>query len=522
MNASRFGRRWGCLALLAALAAGWAPRPVGAEVVLPAVISDHMVLQQGVPAPLWGWADADEEVRVTVAGQTHAVRAGSDGRWQVALRPLPAGGPHEIEIAGTNRIVVRDVLVGEVWLGSGQSNMAMTVSRCQDFDKERSAADLPSLRMFIEQSASRGLEDPQQDPRDRLRGRGQWHVCSPETVGSFSGTLYFLGRALQRELDAPVGLINSSVGGTPIELWIRAEAQAAVPELSAVTAAEPQPSAEQQAEERAQFEQDLAAWAEAVRAARAAGKPLPRRPQDPAETRARKSGNGRLYEAKIRPLVPYAVRGVVWYQGEANSVLDKAPLYRLQLPLLVEDWRRQWGQPELPFAWVQLPNYGAPSAQRSFPLIREAMLQSLRVPRTGMAIAIDVGDPRDIHPKNKQAVGERLAGWALAEVYGKPQEWSGPLPADHKVEGAAIRVEFTHAEGLRVRGGTLAGFEIAGTDRTWHPATARIEGTSVVVSSDAVREPVAVRYGWANDPPVSLENGAGLPASPFRTDDWPE
>ncbi|NDC64693.1 MAG: hypothetical protein EBZ59_12070, partial [Planctomycetia bacterium] len=271
--------------------------------------------------------------------------------------------------------------------------------------------------------------------------------------------------------------------------------------------------------ERAKYEKAKAAWPEKARAARAAGKPAPRPPTDTVEQHDRNS-MGRLFNGKIAPLIPFAIRGAVWYQGEGNGKPDIGMFYRHQLPLLVTEWRSRWGD-EFPFAWVQLPNFARGS--EGWMLVREAMLESLRLPKTGMAIAIDIGEAREIHPKNKQDVGRRLAAWALADVYGRPvPARSGPLPAGSDVRGTEIVCRFTEAEGLRDRdGGELEGFLIAGPDRRWKPAKARIDGTSVAVSAADVTSPTAVRYGWAANPKCDLVNAAGLPASPFRTDDWP-
>jgi sialate O-acetylesterase len=317
-----------------------------------------------------------------------------------------------------------------------------------------------------------------------------------------------------------VGLINSSVGGTPIESWIAPEAQRGAPELKSYFAAAERANAAFDAEAaKAGYEKELARWTAAAKQARAENKPVPRKPQDPVALRARKGNLGGLFNGKIAPLIPYAIRGALWYQGEANSTPEKAPHYGAQLSLLVRDWRGRWGS-EFPFAWVQLPNYGG--AGRNWPTVREGMLKTLALPGTGMAITIDIGDERDIHPKNKQDVGCRLALWALGEVYGKKvAATSGPLPAGHQVRGGEVVLSFKHTDGgLAAKGGDLKGFTIAGADKQWKPAQARIDGAQVVVSSAEVKQPVAVRYAWENWPACNLFNGAGLPASPFRTDDW--
>ena len=483
-----------------------------AAVKLPAIISDHMVLQQDATLPIWGWAEAGEEVIVSVAGTTERTKADAAGKWSVKLGKLKAGGPHTLTVKGTNELTVNDVLVGEVWLGSGQSNMAMRVNGAKDYELEKPAANWPQVRMFTESSGAATTA--------QAGGAGAWVVCAPETVGAFSATLYFTGRELHKVLGVPVGLINSSVGGTPIESWIAPEAQKASAELQGFFAETEKAEAAVDIEKaKAKYVKDLAAWTEAAKLARTEKKPAPRKPQDPVALRAKKGNVGGLFNGKIAPLIPYAIRGALWYQGEANSTDPKAAYYGHQLALLVKDWRARWGY-EFPMAWVQLPNFGGPG--RNWPAVREGMLQTLKLPKTGMAVAIDIGEEKNIHPKNKQEVGRRLSLWALGEVYGKKVEATcGPLPAGHKVRGAEVALSFKHTDGgLVAKDGELKGFVVAGEDRQWKPAQARIDGAQVIVSSPEVKQPVAVRYAWENWPTCNLYNGAGLPASPFRTDDW--
>jgi sialate O-acetylesterase len=494
------------LLLLLALAV-----PVRADVRLPSVISDHMVLQRDMAVPLWGWADPGEEVRVSIAGQTQNTKAGADGKWLVKLAALKEAGPHTLTIQGKNTLTVNDVLVGEVWLASGQSNMAWTVGRSRDFDKERSAANLPQLRMF---TVARGpARMPQADCK------GSWQVCSPTTVENFSGTAYFFARELHQKLGLPVGVINSSVGGTPIESWMSMDVQQSEPALKGLLASWDKQAAEYDPQKaKAKYEKDLAKYKLTAKEAKDAGKKVPIAPKAPVFPRDNVHHPAVLYNAMIAPLVPYALRGAIWYQGEANgSTEERGKLYGVQLPLLVRDWRTRWGQGEFPFAWAQLPNFQTPGT--GWPFVRESMLETLKLPRTGMTINIDIGDPKDIHPTNKQDYGHRLALWARAQVYGEKIPWSGPLPVGHKVQGSTVSLTFRHTEdGLLVKGGELRGFVIAGKDGQWKPAVARIDGERVVVSSPEVPQPVAVRYDWAANPDGNLYNGAGLPASPFRTD----
>jgi sialate O-acetylesterase len=482
--------------------------PVYGDVKLPAIISDHMVLQSNAEVPIWGWASPGEEVAVSLDKSMATTKAGQDGRWKVNLSNLAAGGPHHLEVKGTNTLVIKDVLVGEVWLGSGQSNMAMAVNRAKDFDNEVIAANLPRIRMFT--VASGPAEQSQADCR------GEWVVCSPDTVARFSATAYFFGRELHRELNVPVGLINSSVGGTPIESWISPEAQVASAELKPFfVSIEKEDAAFDATKAKAKYDRDLAAWKEAVKKAEAADQSPPRRPQDPVAVRQRKGNIGGLFNGKIAPLVPYRIRGAIWYQGEANSTPQKAPFYQHQLPLLIKDWRSRWGY-DFPIAWVQLPNFGGPG--REWPVVREGMRKTLSVPKTGMAITIDLGETNDIHPKNKQDVGKRLAGWALGTVYGKSVPTSGPLPTKHERRSGSVVVTFDHADGgLVAKDGGLTGFEIADASG-FKPATAKLDGDKVIVTNREVPEPTAIRYAWENNPTPSLFNAAGLPASPFQID----
>lgn len=496
--------------LIAALLAGVAV--LRADVRLPAIFSDHLVLQRDTAVPVWGWADPGEDVSVSLAGRSVQTRAGADGRWRLNLGPLSTGPAGTLTVRGRNTLVIQDVLVGEVWLGSGQSNMAMTVTRAKDADVETAAARFPLIRMFKEESPSAAT--PQTE------GKGRWLVCSPETVGGFSAALYFFGRELHRELQVPVGLINSSVGGTPIESWIAPELQESKQELKAALDAQSAATPKiDPAKAKADYAQALEKYKVAKARAKADGKAAPRPPRDPVAMSERKTSYGQLFNGKVAPLVPYTLKGMLWYQGEANSADTRAPLYVHQLSALVTDWRARWGD-ELPFAWVQLPNFNR--AGEGWPLMRESMMKTLALPNTGMAITIDIGEAGNIHPANKQEVGRRLSLWALGNVYGrKVAATSGPLPAGHEIKGAEVIVTLSHADGLKTRdGGAVKGLQLAGTDKQWKPATAKIDGSKLIVSSAEVAAPVALRYAWHDNPETNLVNGADLPAAPFRTDDW--
>jgi sialate O-acetylesterase len=475
-----------------------------------------MVLQREKPVAVWGWADAGEAVTVAFAGQSKTVTADAEGKWSLRLDALPASAePRSLVVTGKadRRLEVKDVLVGEVWLGSGQSNMAMIVQNSQNFEAEKAAAKYPLIRHYQESSA------PADQPK--AEGKGQWRACAPETVGGFSAVLYFFGREIHREVGVPVGLVNTSVGGTPIESWVSAEVQSSAPATKARYESQLKAHLEfDAAKATAQHEKQVAVWKVAAEKAKAAGKEVPRKPVDPIANRKFKGGPAALYNGKVVNLAPYTLRGMLWYQGEGNA--GNPGLYETQLTQLVTSWRTLW-QDEVPFAWVQLPNYRTSNSE-SWPRLRESMMKVLALPKTGMAITLDIGDPQDIHPKNKQDVGKRLSYWALATVYGRTvPAISGPLPTGSQVEGDALRVSFRHADGLKTRDGAAPrGWLLAGADQAWKPAEARIDGTSVVVRSAAVPAPVAARYAWAENPDAHLVNGAGLPATSLRTDTWPD
>ncbi|MFA5190699.1 MAG: sialate O-acetylesterase [Verrucomicrobiia bacterium] len=528
------------ISLLAAVAL-LAPRAM-ADVTLPAIFSDHMVLQADAPVPVWGWAEPGEEVTVDLAGQKKTAKADANGKWMVKLNPMPASTEARILTVRsrvTNRESrVTDILVGEVWLCSGQSNMAMTVNRAKDFDKEKAAANLPKIRHFRESSAA--------SPTPQAKGKGQWELCSPDAVGGFSATAYFFGRDLHCKLGVPVGLINSSVGGTPVEAWTSLQAQKDFAELKPLFESwEKRQATWNPDKAKAAYEKQLAAFKEAVKKDKSGAGKKRRAPRPPVEPRLDSHHPATLFNGKIAPWIPYAIRGAIWYQGESNA--GQGHLYQLQLSTMIKDWRARWGQGDFPFAWVQLPNFHAaqkqPVEDTGWVLVREGMLKTLELPNTGMAITTDIGEADDIHPVNKQDVGKRLAMWALADVYKqKGVASSGPLACGHKINDSEVTITFKHTDGGLVvkigealvtpredwpsttlpEGGfgQIRGFAVAGADKQWHRAYAKIVGDTVVVKSLEVKQPVAVRYGWADNPDCNLFNRAGIPASPFRTDDW--
>ncbi|MEN3943849.1 sialate O-acetylesterase [Prosthecobacter sp. SYSU 5D2] len=507
---------------LAALALFLSTSCALAEVKLPAIISDHMVVQSGTEVPIWGWADAGEEVSVTLADQTATTKTSPDGKWQVKLGQLKSSPEAQtLTVKGSNTLTVQDVLIGEVWLGSGQSNMGMTVSSSENYEEEQKLANLPQVRMFTVERAS--MTTPQKDCK------GTWQVSSAETVGRFSAAAYFFGREIHKVLKQPVGLINSSWGGTAIEAWTSMPAQSKLPEYKTISASweEAKKQPWDAAKEKAKDEAAMAKWKTEVAAAKAAKKTAPRAPLATVEPRLHQNHPANLYNGMIAPIIPYAIRGTIWYQGEHNSGKTYVDLYSLQLKTLIQDWRTRWGY-DFPFAWVQLPDYRAPQLSpeviQTWPIIREQMLKTLSVPKTGMAVTLGLGDEKDIHPKKKQEVGRRLSLWALGTVYDqKVPATSGPVLKSHEIKGKTVTLTFDHANGgLKSKDGSdeLKGFAIAGEDRRFVWARAHIAGNKVLVDAASVANPVAVRYAWADNPVWSLQNGAGLPASPFRTDDW--
>lgn len=507
-----------CTLLLSVAAAVFPAHSALADVKLPAIFSDHMVLQQKEGCAIWGWADPGEAVTVSISGTSKSTKAGKDGKWKVQLAELKAGGPFMLTVRGKNSVVVNDVLVGEVWLGSGQSNMGMQVSGAENFDGEKAKANLPRLRMFtVDRVAS---------PTPLADCKGSWVVCSADTVGTFSATLYFHGRELHQKLGVPVGLINASWGGTAIEAWISTEAQSGA-EFARVRDPWVEKLAKPWNEARAMavYEKQVADHREAVKKAKAAGTDVPRAPLKPVAPSLNPNRPANLFNGMIAPILPYTIRGAVWYQGENNAGQPIADLYSAQLAALIKDWRQRWKE-DFAFAWVQLPDFRSPQMKpvenSGWVTVREQMLKTLKVKKTGMAITLGLGEAENIHPRNKQEVGRRLALWALGTVYDqKGVITSGPLPRRHKVRGGEVVISFQHTDGgLTARSGELKGFAIAGADKNFVWAKARIEGDKVIVSSPDVPNPVAVRYAWAINPVWSLENGAGLPATPFRTDNW--
>lgn len=454
----------------------------GAEVSLPPIFSDHMVLQRGENIPVWGRAEAGEKVVVTLAGQTTEATTDASSHWRVALNLQDSGpGPFEMEIQGTNTITLSDVVVGEVWLAAGQSNMAYGLEKSAEAGTEIPASADPLLREFKVQFK------PGADTAGAYRGR--WVAAGPATAGRFSAVAYYFGKTLRREVGRPVGLITSAMSSTPIESWMSGEALDGDPMLKATK------DSHWSMRETGPVE----------------GKKMP----IPSHLAAS------LFDGMIRPLVPYGIRGFLWNQGEANA--KRGWQYRTALKLMVAGWRNQWGRGDLPFYLCQTANFSKKAetpGESDWAELRESQAEVLALPHTGLAVLIDTEPGGDLHPVDKKTAGERLARLALARDYGKSFATSGPVYRSASVEGGFVRLTFDQADGISLRGDE-SGFAICGEDRKWVWAQARVEGKTVVVWSDAVPKPVAVRYAWADNPVASLYNEAGLPAAPFRTDDFP-
>jgi sialate O-acetylesterase len=498
------------LLLLAALA-GLAS-PARATVTLPALLTDNLVLQQKTTVSLWGWAAPGEAVRLTASwrpGEVSTVADG-EGKWLVRLPTTKAGGPYTLTVRGTNTITINNILLGEVWLCGGQSNMNFTVGRVPSSWKTGVVnaaevipqANYPAIRMFT--VTQKVADQPQRDVQ------GQWRVCSPATVGEFSAVAYFFAQEVHQKTGYPVGLIHSSWGGTPAESWTRQGVLAQDSALRPILTRYQRGLATYPADNEA-YKQAKAAFDQARAADPHTALPTPVAPVNSGSNKS----PYKLYNAMIHPLAPYTLRGVLWYQGENNA--ERGYQYRTLFPALIQSWRAEWGEPEMPFYFVQIAPHRTQNAD-----IRDAQLYALRtVPHTGMAVITDWGDSVDIHPRNKQVVGHRLALWALAHNYGQHSEFSGPLYQAMAVKNGRAELRFDHARGLAAAGGVaLRDFTIAGPDSVFVPAQARIVGRTVVVSSPQVPQPVAVRYGWRPVPHGNLVNAAGLPASPFRTDAW--
>ena len=474
--------------LLAASVVAFMGKFAQADVTLPSIIGDGMVLQQQMATPIWGWADPGENITVSFEQQSKSATADANGKWMIKLDPIKANSEgQKLEIKGNNTITLQEVLVGEVWICSGQSNMEWSVGNSLNAKEEIAAADFPMIHLFNVPGHTTSDKPQEKCP-------GQWAVCSPQSVSGFSAVGYFFGRRLNRELNVPIGLIGSNWGGTRIEPWVSLDGFRSVPELS---------------KQAAEVEK---LWSEGG-----------------------KVGSGTpsaIYNAMINPLAPYAMRGGIWYQGESNG--NEGISYHHKKTALINGWRKLFN-PDLAFYWVQLADFREsnekPEGGDGWAKLRDAQRTSLNIDNTGMAVIHDIGNAKDIHPRNKQDVGWRLSQWALNQNYGRDDLVpAGPLYKSHMVENNTIRLTFDHVgKGLMVgkkeglapttedKGGTLGRFAVSGDDKIWHWGDAVIDGENVVVSSKDVPKPVAVRYGYTMNPRgANLYNKDGIPASPFR------
>lgn len=496
-NGRRNVAMWAAAVVLASFATS-----AHADVKLPNIFTDHMVLQQKQKNKVWGKADAGEAVAVTIDSQTHQTTAGADGAWHVMLDPLPVGGPYELTIKGKNEVKIVDVLVGEVWICSGQSNMQWSVNAAYDPDLERLAAKYPKLRM---------VNVPQVGTQEaQWNFNGKWQVCTPETVGNFSAVGYFFGRQLHLTLDVPVGLINNAWGGSAAEAWVPRDVLAADPQYAPL----------------------LDRWSMMEKTYDELSKKSDLTEDQKKQLqglRGQMGGNhrpGNIYNGVLYSHIGYGIRGSIWYQGESNA--GRAYQYRELFPLMISHWRKVWGQGDFPFYYVQLADFLAERPEpgdSSWAELREAQTMTMsKLPNVGEAVIIDIGEGKDIHPKNKVDVGRRLARWALAKDYGIQIPHRSPQYKSMEKKDGKIVLTFAHVDGgwRPFDVNEPRGFAIAGEDKKFVWASAKIlPDGRVEVWSDKVADPVSVRYAWADNPVCNMFSGANLPLTPFRTDDWP-
>ena len=516
------------LSIAVGLASAAAPF-VLADVTLPAIFGDHMVLQRDQKVPVWGFASDGEKVTVAFAGQK-AETVAKDGKWAVSLTPLKTSSTGaKLTVTGKNKVEFEDVLVGEVWFCSGQSNMEMTVGGSKDSKQEVASSNNPRIRHFKVPHVTSNK------PETEVKTVGGWQAATPATTGNFTAVGYFFGRELEKTLDVPVGLIGCNWGGTRIEPWTApvgfqsvpalkadfADKLATFPSMSAVMVPATEPVLD--ADGKPVLDKAGKPTVKPVLDDKGKPKQKPAMLPDGKPMLAASHGSPlAMYNAMVHPIVPYAIRGALWYQGESNN--GEGILYFEKMKALINGWRSVWQQGDFPFLFVQLApyRYGKPE---NLPAIWEAQSATLAVPNTGMAVITDVATVGNIHPPDKQSVGHRLALWALAKTYQKPvTSYASPLFDSLKIEGSKARVSFKNAEGglKAANGQALTWFTVAGEDKKFVEAKAEISGNSVIVSAEGVSKPVAVRFGWYETAEPNLANAAGLPVSPFRSDKWPD
>ncbi len=495
---------------LSMLALLFVPQIAWAELRMSSIFGDSMVVQRDHPIHVWGWTTPDTDVTVQLADKTAMGKADSSGRFDVKLDALPAGGPHEMVIKADQTKTFKDVLVGEVWICSGQSNMAWPVASANDPDLESLAAKYPNIRLISVPQV--GTQEPQDD------FNGQWEACTPDSVRNFSAVGYFFGRQLHRTLDVPIGLIDNAWGGSAAEAWIRRDVLEQDGKYDELLKKWDDLAASYDHDKAMEnYNKQLEKWKETKKG---------NRPRPPRNQLAGNHRPSNIYNGVLKPTIGYTIRGVIWYQGESNA--GRAYQYRDLFPLMIQNWRGDWGQGDFSFYWVQLADFRdevAQPAASSWAELREAQTMTLTLPNTGQAVIVDLGEASDIHPRNKQDVAKRLARWALAKDYGIDVPYQSPTYQSIEVDGnkkTAI-IKFDHVgrglDTFDVR--QPIGFSIAGEDQKFVHADAKIVNKdTVVVWSDEVDRPVAVRYGWADNPVCNVQSADGLPVTPFRTDDW--
>ncbi|MEP6668486.1 MAG: sialate O-acetylesterase [Chthoniobacter sp.] len=490
-----------------------------AELKLPAIIGDHMVLQQKQTNPIWGWDTPGTKVTVTFGDQTKSAEAGADGRWTVKLDPVPVNAqPQTIKIAGTSQKEIQDVLVGEVWMCSGQSNMGFTLGRDWNGDLEAAASKIDTLRL---------IKVPQVGTQElKTDFTGSWKPSDAQSSSTFTAVGFMFGRYLHNILGIPVGLIDNSWGGSAAEAWIRRDTIEKDPRFSLLMENTHKHEADAQTDKaKADYQAATEKWKEDVEKAKAAGKVAPRPPQSPEAWLSGNARPGNIFGGVVNPTLGYGIKGVIWYQGETNA--GRAYEYAQLFPFMIEQWRKEWQQGDFPFYWVQLADFMAEKPEpgdSSWAELRESQTKTMKLPNTGQAVIIDLGEGRDIHPRNKHDVAARLVRWALVKDYGQKFLFHSPEYKSVEFQGKKAVVTFDcFGSGLYTFDVDEArGFAVCGEDKVWHSAKGKVlPGNQVEVSSDQVAQPIAVRYAWADNPVCNLYGTDGLPVTPFRTDDFP-
>jgi sialate O-acetylesterase len=489
-----------------------------AELKLPAIVGDHMVLQQNLANPIWGWDTPGTQVTIQFAGQTKSTQAGADGKWAVKLDPVPANDkPQTLTITGSDKKEIQDVLVGEVWMCSGQSNMGFTLASDWTGDIEAAASRLPNLRLIKVPQV--GTQELQTD------FKGQWRASTAETARNFSAVGFYFGRSVHLILGVPVGLIDNAWGGSAAEAWVRREALEKDPRFKLLMENTVKTETNLQGDKaKADYEKQLATWKEAVEKAKAEQKSPPRQPNSPFQWLSGNARPGNIFCGVLNPTLGYGIKGVIWYQGESNA--GRAWEYADLFPFMIEQWRKEWNQGDFPFYWVQLADFMAEKpepGESSWAELRESQTKTMKLPNTGQAVIIDLGEGKDIHPRNKRDVAARLVRWALVNDYKMKFPYRSPEFANLKITGNKALITFDcFGSSLRPFDVEQAiGFAVCGEDKVWHWAKGAVQAKDKVeVWSESVANPVAVRYAWADNPVCNLFSNDGLPVTPFRTDDF--